>query len=417
MNKQLQKYLKNRAALSPWQLEGSSRTDFAAAIIIPALAERMDLPATLESLCLNPSVYLAQTLVVIVINNRVDIPADQYSDNQETINWLRSNPYPQLNLAWIDASSSGLELPAKEGVGLARKIGFDASLEWLDWKISPLLISLDADTRVDGDYLSTIFDHFRINTNRAAVIPFRHQFGSDPEQEIAIRHYELYLRSYLFGLRLAGSPYAYHSIGSTLACSAEAYIKAGGMNRRCGGEDFYFLQQLTKTSGTGMVDGTVVRPSPRFSNRVPFGTGKAVQGQVEEGTALFHFVPVVGFQILKKWFALIASQWDHSAEQISLQVLNISPVLHEFLAEINFDQVWKKLQNNHSSREQRLAAFHDWFDALRTRQLLTRVETDSVDSAEQIVAELLKWGGYAEIEKQADQLRLLEGLQGVAGTS
>lgn len=413
MNKQLKKYLNKRATLSPWRIDGTSRTDFSAAIVIPALAERENLPATLDSLCLNPAKHLERTLVIIVVNNRAAISQDQLADNQATIDWLQSNPYPQINLAWIDASSSGFELPAKDGVGLARKIGFDASLQSLDWKTDPLLISLDADTIVDEAYLSTLLDHFRMNTNGSAVIPFRHQSVSAPEQEIAIRHYELYLRSYLFGLQVAGSPYAYHSIGSTFACRAGAYIKAGGMNRRCGGEDFYFLQQLTKTSGTEMVDGTVVQPSSRFSSRVPFGTGKAIQGQVEEGVALFHFVPVFGFKILKKWFELIDCQWDHSADQINLQVANISSVLDSFLTELSFTEVWEKLQNNHSSKEQRLAAFHDWFDALRTRQLLTRIENNSDSSAERIVADLLSWGGYSGVERQADQLKLLERLQGV----
>lgn len=410
MNKQLKKYLNNRATLSPWQINGTSRTDFSGAIVIPALAERENLPATLDSLCLNPVEYLARTLVVIVVNNRINISPDQLADNQATINWLQSKPYPQLNLTWVDVSSSGFELPVKGGVGLARKIGFDASLQLLDWKINPLLISLDADTLVDRYYLATIFDHFASSKNGAAVIPFRHQAASIPAHEVAIRHYELYLRSYLFGLQLAGSPYAYHSIGSAFTCLAEAYIKAGGMNRRCGGEDFYFLQQLTKVAGMEMVSGTVVQPSPRFSNRVPFGTGKAVQGQVEEGAALFRFVPVVGFKILKEGLILISSHCDYSAEQITLLAANISPVLSEFLTKLNFIQVWKKLQSNHSSREQRLAAFHNWFDALRTRQLLTRIENDSFFSTEQIVAELLNWGGHAGVEKEAELLEKLQGM-------
>ncbi len=134
---------------------------------------------------------------------------------------------------------------------------------------------------------------------------------------------------------------------------------------------------------------------------------------MEEGTDLFHFVSVAGFKILKEWFDLIGCQWDHSADQISLQALNISPRLDKFLTELNFNKIWENLQNNHSSRAQRLIAFHVWFDALRTRQLLTRIEIDSISSAEQIVAELLSWGGYPGVEKDVDQLQLLEKLQGV----
>jgi len=415
LNRQLQKYIKTRAVTFPWQIAGSNRSDFTAAIIIPVLAERETLPATLESLCLNPLKYLAQTLVVTVVNNRVNAGSDQISDNEKTLHWLQSNPYPQLNLCWVDASSAGLELPDKDGVGLARKIGFDLSLQQLDWKVDPLLVSLDADTLTDSQYLATLFSYFMTSGKGAAVMPFRHQSVAAPEQERAIRHYELYLRSYLFGLLLAGSPYAYHSIGSAFACSATAYIKAGGMNRRCGGEDFYFLQQLTKTSAMGTAHGTVVHPSPRFSDRVPFGTGKAVQEQVKSGRDLFHFVPVCGFQILQKWLQLVHCQLDQTADQIMQDALQISPVLDAFLTELNFIRTWEKLQNNHSSAVQRQQAFHDWFDALRTRQLLTRIEDKSATSARQKIEQLLSWGGYAGFEEEAEQLRVLEKLQGVDG--
>ena len=412
LNRTLEKYLKTRATTSPWMVGGTNRADFSAAIIVPVLAERENLPAMLDSLCLNSAEYIARTLIVIVINNRFDVSSTEFSDNQKTLNWLHSIPYSQLNLAWIDGSSPGFELPGKGGVGLARKIGFDAALQRVDWKVDPILVSLDADTLVEPGYLSAIFDHFSVDENRAAVIPFRHQFSPIASQEKAIRHYELYLRSYLFGLSMVGSPYAFHSIGSAFACRAAAYVRAGGMNRRCGGEDFYFLQQLAKTSVVEILDGTVVHPSPRFSQRVSFGTGRVVQEQVEGGTVPFHFVSVAGFKILKEWLDLIRCHVDESADQIGLYSSNISAVLNQFLIELNFSSIWEKLQNNHSSREQRLTAFHHWFDGLRTRQLLILIENES-PSAEMLVAELLNWGGYGEIESELEQLKLLETLQGV----
>ncbi len=412
MQRALEKYLKTRAITSPWTVSGTNRADFSAVIVVPVLAERENLPAMLDSLCFNSAECLARTLIVIVVNNRVDVSSAEFSDNQKTLDWLHSIPYSPLNLAWIDASSPGFELPAKDGVGLARKIGFDAALQRVDWNIDPILISLDADTLVEPDYLSVIFDHFSVGKNRAAVIPFRHQFSPIASQEKAIRRYELYLRSYLFGLSMAGSPYAFHCIGSAFACRATAYIRAGGMNRRCGGEDFYFLQQLAKTSVVEAVNGTVVHPSPRFSHRVPFGTGRVIQEQVERETLPFHFVAAAGFKILKEWLDLIRCHVDEPADQINEQSANISAVLNQFLTELNFSSTWEKLQNNHASREQRLTAFHHWFDGLRTRQLLTRIENERHSPAV-LVAELLSWGGYGEIENELEQLKLLETLQGV----
>jgi len=59
-------------------------------------------------------------------------------------------------------------------------------------------------------------------------------------------------------LQQAGSPYAYHTIGSAFACRAEAYIAAGGMNRRHAAEDFYFLQQLAKCMQDENIDVTAL---------------------------------------------------------------------------------------------------------------------------------------------------------------
>lgn len=417
MNSMVQKYLSNRAILSPWQLVGSNRKNFAAAVIIPALDERATLPKTLSSLSKNPSEYLAKTLVVVVVNNRRGVSTEVLVENQATLDWLQSSPFPQLNLVWIDASSPGLELGVKEGVGLARKIGFDTSLSLLNWQIDPILISLDADTLVDSTYLSAIFSHFQQSKTGGTAIPFRHQPARDEKQERAIRQYELYLRSYMFGLQLAGSPYAYHTIGSAFACRATAYIKSGGMNRRCGGEDFYFLQQVAKVSGVDLLTGTVVHPSPRFSDRVAFGTGKAVEGQVVDGMELFDFVSAKSFKVLRDWFELASEQIDESAAFIHEVAAELSAELTVFLGQLDFVDVWRKQQKNHSCATRRLAAFHAWFDALRTRQLLTRLEKKRCLSAENTVAELLEWGGLCNVHEPELQLSLLEGFYGVTPES
>lgn len=54
-NRQLQKYLRSRAVIAPWRLGGCARGDFAAAVVIPALAEAQALPRTLNALAANPA--------------------------------------------------------------------------------------------------------------------------------------------------------------------------------------------------------------------------------------------------------------------------------------------------------------------------------------------------------------------------
>lgn len=413
---QLKKYLGSRAVLRPWTLDGDRDGDVAAAIVIPALAESTSLPATLKSVAGNDPHLLCRTLVIVVVNNRSDASDEVRRDNEDILDWLTSRPFPTLRLAWINAAATGLELPAGQGVGLARKIGLDAALQHLDWKTGPLLISLDADTLVEPHYLTAIFRHFAAATTIGAVIPFRHQEGADLLQEEAIRAYELYLRSYQFGLQQTGSRYAYHSIGSAFACRAQGYIEAGGMNRRLAGEDFYFLQQLSKVGGISLLRGTVVCPAARSSARVPFGTGRIVEQHQQGIRPGYQFVDRRSFSLLRQWLIAVEGGSAASADVLLGRARQLSTALAEFLEGRNFAVIWSRLQGNYRHDQQRISAFHHWFDALRTRQLLTRLSVVTVDHIA-LIAELLEWGGYPGRLTQTEQLVLLESLQGVGAAN
>ncbi len=410
----LEKYLRTHSLEKPWSIEGIERRCFRMALVIPVLAELQALPLTLASLARNPSELLDDTLIVIVVNQCHNTATQHKKNNRATLDWLAGKPLPNLHIGVVNATAEGLEFTPKDGVGLARKIGFDLSLELLDWDAAPLLISLDADTLVDHNYLSAIQHHFKVSSQGGAVIPFYHQKGVDGVQENAIRSYELYLRSYLFGLAQAGSPYAYHTIGSAFCCLAQAYVGAGGMNRRLAAEDFYFLQRLAKTTGIECLSGTVVAPAARFSDRVPFGTGPTLKQHVENDERVYQFIGVEGFEVLQGWLAIISQSMNDDAEDLLLQAERLSSQLVTFLNELNFSVTWGKLQNNYAKSTQRLAAFHVWFDALRTRQLLSRFGRDDQRDAAAIVSELLAWGGQSGKLSEAGQLAVLEKMQGVA---
>ncbi|MBN2427193.1 MAG: glycosyltransferase family 2 protein [Deltaproteobacteria bacterium] len=368
------RYLRKRALSGPWLLEGSERSDYDGAVVIPALAESRHLPATLQSLAQNPPEILKRFLVVVVVNHGVGVsPADK-EDNNNTLLELRDGKlsFGALQPAWVDAASPGRELPGKGGVGPARKLGFDLALSHCRFNRTeaPIFISLDADTLVEPTYLAAIIEHFRNHPQGCAVLPFRHQAGKTQEIDTAIRHYELYLRSYVLGLSLAGSPYAFHTIGSTIACRAGAYVRNGGMNRRPSGEDFYFLQQMQKTTGVAHLRGTTVHPSPRPSLRVPFGTGPTVARFLREPDQAVRFYHPDSFSLLGAWLSCAESHWQASADTVIDKAGFISSHLADFLRGIKLSYNWPRLQANHPNAKSFIAAFHGWFDALRSRQLL-----------------------------------------------
>lgn len=415
------RYLKSRAISGPWALEGCRRTGFEGAVVIPSLAETRNLAATLASLAANPAEVLKRFLIIIVVNNRADAPDAYKADNIATLNFLASEYHSgtSLNLAWVDATHPNRELPLKGGgVGMARKIGMDLALHRLNFdSFDPVLVSLDADTLVLPNYLETILAHFDSNAAGGAALPFRHRASDSAEQQAAIDRYELFLRSYVLGLELAGSPYAFHTVGSALACRGVAYGKMGGMNTRAAGEDFYFLQQLHRVAGVEPLRGTVVFPSNRASDRVPFGTGRSMTRLLarEQGAVLFYRTEC--FRILQQWLASAIDSRHVAGKTIVTNSEQISPQLGAYLRIIGTEQVWDRLRNNHRETRPFARAFHEWFDGLKTMKLIHHLSAASHPRCEpeESLPGLLEWSGLPAVADTREQLSLLRERQWAAG--
>ena len=151
-----------------------------------------------------------------------------------------------------------------------------------------------------------------------------------------------------------------------MACRATAYLKCGGMNRRRAGEDFYFLQSLAKNGGVQQVEGALVRPSPRRSGRVPFGTGRAMGALLDSGEGAVLFYRPDCFRLLSSWLALAAQGCRESWPDLAEWAGEVSPGLYDFLCEQRFQSAWDGFLRQHRDEARRLKAFHDWFDAFRT---------------------------------------------------
>lgn len=412
------RYLGTRAIDGPWEFAGCDEAGFAGTVVIPALAESARLGATLCSLAANPPELLSRFLIVVVVNHRTDAPDGDKVDNLATLAELPawSQRLQQLRLAWVDAASPGRELPVKGGgVGLARKIGLDLALPRLaDNGINPLLVCLDADTLVEPSYLQAITGHFRVTKRGGAIIPFRHQPGETPAEQAAIDRYELFLRCYVLGLELAGSPYAFHTVGSAMACTASAYARMGGMNRRAAGEDFYFLQQLHRTAGIEQVRGTTVHPASRPSHRVPFGTGRAIGRTLAgDNTAIAFYHPEC-FAQLGEWLRLVGENLQSEGDVLLATAMDVSPHLADYLKKEDFSTAWAGLLRNNRNGKTLFAAFHGWFDGLRTMKLIHHLAAGPLPRCEPETAlpPLLERAGLKPVIGVGDQLELLRNVQG-----
>jgi len=390
----VKKYLgRHVAAAGPWTLSGAQRKGLRGAVVIPSLAEGGSLFATLDSLGQNPAETCLDWLVLVVVNQRADAAVAEQQQNLGDLERLADFAEHCRNpLAWVDAASPGAELPDRHGgVGLARKIGMDLALTRLHWWRQPLLACLDADTLVEPDYLPALEAHFQHSSAGGAVLPFRHQPAGERSHQEAIDRYELFLRAYVLGLSLAGSPYAYASVGSAMACSAKAYVKCSGMNRRRAAEDFHFLNKLAKTAGVAPLKGTRVYPAPRVSARVPFGTGRSMARQLAGEVGVVRFYPLEVFEIVGRWLQLVTQGLSLDGARLWQQADQVSRALGQYLKECGWHQAWTSLQANHSVPAARLRAFHDWFDGLRTLRLVHALCDSSFQRSDdpQILAPLL----------------------------
>lgn len=203
-------------------------------------------------------------------------------------------------------------MPSKHaGVGLARKTGMDeAAYRFMSVnKPEGIILCFDADSICTPDYFISVRNHFsdHINTG-AASLYYEHPIaGSEFSEQIyeAIAQYELHLRYYNQALKWMHLPYAFHTVGSSMLCTASSYAKVGGMNKRKAGEDFYFLQKLIQNVPFYEINTTKVIPSPRISDRVPFGTGRAMMKMESDGFSMLQTYNIKGFKAIKYFISLL----------------------------------------------------------------------------------------------------------------
>lgn len=332
------------------------------------------------------------TLVILVVNATKNTTKQVLDTNSKTIKHLRKNYFEiwrsktsqgvslhqmeTAGLLLVDRSSGNLTLQNKNGVGLARKIGADIALKLIaDNAITTQWIhSTDADVLLPDDYFSQTAS---INNSAVAVnYSYRHILNNGCDKQVkAMQLYELSLRHYVIGLKQATSPYAFHTIGSAFAIRAEKYAAVRGFPKREAGEDFYMLNKLAKLGMIEQLNGKPIILSGRTSDRVPYGTGKAVDRIRHYQSPLddFLFYDPTLFKVLKTWLSEL-----HTLTPIC----NLKKFEERFRHETKYPQLISGLEklgafhaiknilkHTHSETSYR-QQLHTWFDGFRTMKLI-----------------------------------------------
>lgn len=354
-------YLKKQADFSAFFSEPPS-ANLELVVVIPAFNET-SLIRSLSCLLKCDKPKFAVEVIVVFNASRLDnltIAERNLRACRELIEWYENLSSPFFRLLTIEQNA----LPAKHaGVGLARKIGMDEAIRRFNaLGKDGIIVCFDADSCCAPNYLQEIEQHFRLNqSTKACAIHFEHPLeGTTYRAEVyaGIAYYELHLRYYINGLVYAGLPFAFHTIGSSMAVRASAYCKEGGMNKRKAGEDFYFLQKFISNEQLTNLTSTTVYPSPRSSDRVPFGTGRAIKEMQEGKRKIDYSYAVETFEVLKACFMEVGNWYTQQA--------NFNSYLIDFIGREKLSNKIEEVRSQSRTEAGFKKRFFQWFNAFQT---------------------------------------------------
>ena len=354
----------DRRQLYSFRIAEAAPSGLALAVVIPCFDEP-DVAGVLESLgrCDPPG---CDVEAIVVVNAPAGAAVPVQTRNRAAVRQVEAAA--DRCPAWMRAHALRYEdlPPERAGVGLARKIGMDEAAGRLaaTQPDAGVIACLDADCRVAPDYLAELVRLFAGDPGcPGASIYFEHPLDDADGERLrsAITEYELHLRYYVQGQRYAGFPFAFHTVGSSIACRVRDYARQGGMNRRQAGEDFYFVQKLVASGGYRALNSTTVYPAPRLSSRVPFGTGRALRDATGRRNGLATYAPET-FRDLREFCALVS---ETPPNRLPAASHALPHALREFLLESGFAERCAEIEANAATPPAFRKRLFRWFNAFR----------------------------------------------------
>ena len=300
----------------------------------------------------------ARVLVIAVINTPTNATPEQA--NRTRTHWcaLTGNTddasaltalTQHADVLAIDRTLPDHPIPKRQGVGLARKIGADVALACIRRGAvrSPWIYLTDADARLPSDYFTP-----PPPAAGCLVYPFRHSMP--PAIAERVGRYELHLRYYVNRLQSAGSPYGYHTLGSTIAIRADVLEAVRGVPKRNAAEDFYLLNKSAKVAPIYVPATQPIELAGRVSHRVPFGTGPAL-ANMNMAESYTSYAPE-SFELLAEALRYIESLGETPLSRETKAVLS----------GLGFQAFIASARRQYKRPETLRKALHQWFDAFRS---------------------------------------------------
>ncbi len=412
------RYLTDKAISTPL-FEGIPETDTAIIIIIPAFDEA-GVIITLNSL-LNCTKPPCSVELIVLLNAPGHASDEQLEQNDSTFKelsgWAGQNSNSFIKL--LCHNTGKMTVPGW-GVGMARKMAMDEALRRFSIIDKPegLIVSLDADCTVSANYLVELYDKlFKADQRKACSVYFEHPLEGDMPADVfrAIIQYELHLRYYYRSLKYTGYPWVFHTLGSAIAVKAAHYARAGGMSKREGAEDFYFIQKLVPAGGYFYLSTAVVKPSPRVSLRVPFGTGPVINSMLTGKKDDYMSYNPAAFTVLRQFFEGVKDYYGVDISLVDEQSSGFDPGLLEFLNNNSWQDKLQVIRDNTSSQGSFVKRFFTWFNMFRIVKYLNFVHAqgyhDRVPVTPAATAMLRLSGVKKEVQNTKDLLTVYRQLE------
>jgi hypothetical protein len=393
----------NEKALFPEFISDSPHPETGIIVVIPAYSEP-EISIVLDSLarCSEPPCMVE---VIVVVNAPENAPEKHLQNNRITIENIISRKKDNKTFYRLFYVSPE---PIKDwGVGLARKCGMDEALRRFNAVDNPdgVILCLDADCRVDKGYLLSVYSELYLKKKRSACsIYFEHPLTGSAFDETAYKSialYELHVRYHFQGLIYSGFPDAFHTVGSAMAVKAMPYMKAGGMNRKQAGEDFYFIQKLVPAGGFFSLNSTTVYPSPRTSFRVPFGTGASMEKLSKDSNMLTYNMDA--FRDLKETFSRLQEYHDCDPARPEGTYYELPERMRLFIMESEWTEKLKEIKRNTSGFDSFSKRFYSWFNMFKIIKYLNFIHQQVLGKKEIVVSatELLTSIGHKIDSREA----------------
>lgn len=371
----IQEYLKKQDKTSSF-IETLPDSDLKLVVVIPAFKEE-NIAITIDSLYACEAVDFPVEIIVFVNGCSTDID-EVRGVNLKCIHHLEMLQERYENHQIKLQIFSNLKMSSKlGGVGRARKMLMDEASYRFAQVAEPngVIVNLDADCVVSPNYFQEIKFFFEQNSKfNACSIHFEHLFGFS-KSEMAGVDYELHLRYFIGMQKKIGLPFAFQTIGSAMACNVSAYAKLGGMNKRKAGEDFYFLHKFIKNNDCGELSSTTVFPADRVSDRVPFGTGKAIADTLK-GKRFTTYNPA-SFDVLAKLIdnleILYGGKFDITSYGLDKQLV-------AFLQTIDFEAKVREIIKHTTNLKSFQKRFYQYFDAFQLMKYLHFVRDSAYEN-------------------------------------